>query len=75
VFSGEFGFLQRHPNPDSLSFLSCFSDLWLVGPLRWPVGLLQLRVAPLAYTSSYANGPWAVVGCHDGSGYKKFENH
>jgi len=26
------------------------------GPLRWPVGPLQLRFSPLARTSSYATG-------------------
>jgi len=42
MFSGYFGLYYGHPHADSLSFINLFSECWLVGPLRWPEGRLQL---------------------------------
>jgi len=55
AFPGDFGFYCSNLHSDSPSFLKLFSECWLVGPLKWPVGPFHLRF-PLAQTSSFVTG-------------------
>jgi len=42
IFQGFQVLVYRNPHPDTLSFLNFFLNVGK-GPLRWPVGLFQLR--------------------------------